>query len=56
MSSRRNPRRPGPQRCRAWDEEFDRREAQVLERNGNLRYVEFEDGRRDWLAPHEVEE
>lgn len=34
----------------------DRREVEVLERNGNLTLVEDDTGRQEWVAPFEWEE
>lgn len=31
------------------------RDAEVLERNGSMRYVEFENGERDWIYGHDVQ-
>lgn len=42
--------RPGS----VWQEDGSRRDAAILERNGNLSYVEYEDGSTDWVAPFEL--
>lgn len=40
-----------------YDENFTRREGRVLERNGNLTYIEdVKTGKADWYSPHEIGE
>ena len=45
-------------RYRFFDYEAEKFEpgVEVLEKNGNLRYVELEDGRRDWVTPQELDQ
>lgn len=33
--------------------DWEEKECEVIERNGNLTLVRFEDGREEYLAPHE---
>lgn len=44
------------ERRRYFDFERDEyRESEVIERNGNLVYVEFDDGEADWVTRQELE-
>ena len=45
-----------PRRCIYFDDRFERREGEIVERNGNLTLVrDAETGKEDWLAPHDIE-
>lgn len=46
-----------PYRARTFDwDRLEEREIEVLERNGSLAYVEFENGDRDWIGREQIEE
>ena len=57
MTGTRKTRQYGrPRATRYYDENWDRREAVELERNGMLTYVEdVETGERDWKYPFELD-
>lgn len=39
-----------PKKIRYFDEDFNEQEAEVIERNGSLRYVEREDGECEYIS------
>lgn len=43
-------------RVRTWDADGNEGEGVMRERNGNLAWVERDDGQGEWLAPHEMED
>lgn len=45
-----------PRRVRVLDEHFHEHGATAIERNGNLTYVERDDGEIDWLSPDAITE
>ena len=58
MTDRRHPRRPQrhSREVEVWDYDAPLRTVRgtAVERNGNLTYVEREDGRAGWYAPFEL--